>query len=195
MAEDLDTVWTSVVVADWYGGGERIVELASATAVWYSSGSPPVPLRWVLVRDPRGAFATQALLCTDPGAEPERILSWFVLRWQMEPTFQEARLHLGVETQRQWSEKAIRRTTPALLGLFSLVTLLADERMSRGEGAVRRSAWYRKDLPTFSDALALVRRQLLWSHEGFRASGPETETAKVPRELLERLTEALCYAA
>lgn len=195
VAEDPDTVWTSVVVADWYGGGERTVEVASATAVWYSSGSPRVPLRWVLVRDPRGAFATQALLCTDPGAEPGRILSWFVLRWQMEPTFQEARLHLGVETQRQWSEKAIRRTTPALLGLFSLVTLLADERMSQGEVAVRRSAWYRKDLPTFSDALALVRRQLLWSHEGFRASGPETETAKVPRELLERLTEALCYAA
>jgi len=118
IAEDQDTSWTPVVVAEWYGGGERsTVEVASATALWYSSGSPPVPLRWVLVRDPReekGGFATQALLCTDPGAEPERILSWFVLRWQMEPTFQEARLHLGVETQRQWTEKAIRRTTPAL---------------------------------------------------------------------------------
>jgi len=79
-----------------------------------------------------------------PGAEPERILSWFVLRWRMEPTFQEARLHLGVETQRQWTEKAIRRTTrPALPGPFSPVTLPADRRrMAGGEGTIRRrSAW------------------------------------------------------
>lgn len=197
VAEDQDTSWTPVVVAEWYGGGERTVEVASATALWYSSGSPPVPLRWVLVRDPReekGGFATQALLCTDPGAEPERILSWFVLRWQMEVTFQEARLHLGVETQRQWTEKAIRRTTPALLGLFSLVTLLADRRMGGDEGTIRQTAWYRKSRPTFADALALVRREL-WAPETFCGSSREAETVKVPRELLERLTEAICYAA
>jgi hypothetical protein len=194
VAQDPRTTWTPVVVADWYGGGERTVEVASATALWYSSGSPPVPLRWVLIRDPRGDFALQALLCTEPGIEPARILSWFVRRWQMEPTFQEARLHLGVETQRQWSEKAIRRTMPALFGLFSLVTLLADERMGRGEGVVRRSAWYRKARPTFSDALALVRREL-WARETFCASSREPDTVKVPRELLERLTEAVCYAA
>ena len=90
-----------------------------------------MPIRWVLVRDPQGEFATQALLCTDLGAKPEQILGWFVLRWQMETTFQEARRHLGVETQRQWSEMAIRRTTPALLGLFSLVTLFAHQRMAQ----------------------------------------------------------------
>jgi hypothetical protein len=106
-------------VDDWYGSGERTVEVASATAVWYSTGLPAVPLRWVLVRDPQGEFATQALLCTDLGASPEQILGWFILRWQMETTFQEARRHLGVETQRQWSEKAIRRTTPALFAACS----------------------------------------------------------------------------
>jgi hypothetical protein len=132
VAEDPSTTWTPATVEDWYGGGERTVEVASATAVWYSTGLPAVPIRWVVVvRDPQGEFATQALLCTELGARPEQILRWFVLRWQMETTFQEARRHLGVETQRQWSELAIRRTTPALLGSFSLVTLLAHQRMVR----------------------------------------------------------------
>ena len=116
--------------------GERTVEVASASALWYSTGLPVVPIRWVVVRDPQGEFATQALLCTDLGAKPEQILRWFVLRWQMETTFQEARRHLGVETQRQWSELAIRRTTPALLGLFSLVTLLAHQRIAWSVQAV-----------------------------------------------------------
>ncbi len=105
--------------------------MATATALWYHTGLPPVPLRWVLICDPKEKFELQALLCTDLAAEPARILSWFVLGWKMEVTFQEARRHLGVETQRQWSELAIRRTIPALLALFSLVTLLAHRRMAR----------------------------------------------------------------
>ena len=101
----------------------RIVELTSQTAVWYRSGKPAVSIRWVLIRDPQGAFDPQALPCTDSSADPIQILEWFVLRWQLEVTpyqvrgrlFQEARTHLGMETQRQWSGLAIARTTPALL--------------------------------------------------------------------------------
>src|SRR3712207_896432 len=104
VAEDSSTAWRSIMVADWYGKAERTLETTSATAVWYSTGLPAVPIRWVLVRDPQEEFATQALLCTDLGAKPEQILRWFASRWQMETTFQEARRHLGVETQRQWSE-------------------------------------------------------------------------------------------
>ena len=104
----------------WYDGTTRTVELTSQTAVWYRSGKPPVLIRWVLIRDPQGSFATQALLCTNPSADPTQILEWFVLRWQLEVTFQEVRTHLGVETQRQWSDLAIARTTPVLLGIFSL---------------------------------------------------------------------------
>jgi hypothetical protein len=193
-ASDPGTVWRSVMVGDWYGKGERVVEVASATAVWYHTGLPPVPMRWVLVRDPQDKFEPQALLCTDLTAEPERILGWFVLRWKMEATFQEARRHLGVETQRQWSEKAIRRTTPALLGLFSLVTLLAHQRMAQGTEAPQRAAWYRKPYPTFSDALALVRREL-WAEETFCRSAREVDMVKVPRAFVEHMTETLCYAA
>ena len=196
MAEDPATAWTSITVSDWYGGKERTVEVASATAVWYSTGLPPVPLRWVLIRDPEEEFETQALLCTDLHTDPERIIGWFVRRWQMEATFQEVRQRLGFETQRQWSELAIRRTAPALLGLFSLVTLFAHQHMTNSADSARQTAWYRKPHPTFSDALALVRKEL-WAQEQatFCGSAQETEMVKVPREFVERLTEAVCYTA
>jgi hypothetical protein len=115
VAEDPNTVWKPTTIANCYGSGERMVEVASATAVWYSTGLFAVPVRWVLVRDPRGEFKTQALLCTGLDTDPKKILSWFVMRWQLEVTFQEMRRHLGFETQRQWSDLAIGRTTPALL--------------------------------------------------------------------------------
>src|SRR5215204_6896090 len=196
VAEDPNTVWSPTTIANWYGSGDRTVEIASQTAVWYSTGLPAVPVRWVLVRDPKGAFKPQALLCTDLDADPKKILSWFVMRWQLEVTFQEVRRHLGFETQRQWSEMAIRRTTPALLGLFSLVTLFAHRRMTQATGAFRRSAWYRKRHPTFADALAVVRKEL-WAQEErtFCGSPSTTDTIKVPRAYVERLTEAVCYAA
>jgi DDE superfamily endonuclease len=194
VAADPATAWASVTVASWYGAGARTVEVASATAVWYHAGLPVVPLRWVLIRDPRGRFATQALLCTDQATAPEQVLAWFVRRWQLEVTFEEARRHLGVETQRQWSELAIRRTTPTVLGLFSLVTLAAHRRLAGATGRVRQAAWYRKGAPTFADALALARREL-WAHGAFRTSAHEPDMVKVPRGFLDRLTEALCYAA
>jgi hypothetical protein len=188
------TQWTRVLVVDWYGEGEREVEFTSDTGVWYHTGLPPVPIRWVLVRDPSGKFRPQALLCTDLRVAPEQILAWFVLRWRLEVTFEEARAHLGLETQRQWSDLAITRTTPALLGLFSLITLLA-QKLGAEEGLpVRQTAWYRKSWPTFADALACVR-WYLWSQAHFSMSHREPEMVKIPRTLFDRLADTLCYAA
>lgn len=187
------THWTPITVTNWYGCGERTVEVVSETAVWYHTGLPPLPLRWVLIRDPHGQFDTQALLCTDLATTPDQILAWFVLRWQLEVTFEESRRHLGVETQRQWSDLAIQRTTPTLLGLFSLVTLLAHSDMATAN-FVRQATWYRKSVPTFIDALACVRRQL-WGHMLFCTSPVSDDMVEVPRVLVERFTEALCYAA
>jgi hypothetical protein len=104
VAEDPNTVWKPTKIANWYGSGERMVEVSSKTAVWYSTGLFAVPVRWVLIRDPEGKFKTQALLCTDLEADPQKIVCWFVMRWQLEVTFQEMRRHLGFETQRQWSD-------------------------------------------------------------------------------------------
>jgi hypothetical protein len=193
-ATDPTTVWQCVTVSRWYGQGERSVELASHTALWYHTGLPPVPIRWVLIRDPHKVFTTQALLCTDLTATPEQIVAWFVLRWQMEVTLEEVRRHLGVETQRQWTNLAIGRTTPVLLGLFALVTLLAHPHLTEASQDIRQAAWYRKRTPTFSDALARVRREM-WAYEAFCVSGVEAEMVKVPRVLMERLTDTLCYVA
>jgi hypothetical protein len=192
--DDPATRWTTLTVPFWYGESDRQVQVATATAVWYRSGMPALPLRWVLIRDPLGQFDTQALLCTDAQATPAFILDCFVQRWQVEVTFEEARAHLGVETQRQWSDKAIARTTPCLFGLYSIVTLLAHQLFSTGQLFRHCAAWHVKQHPTFSDAIACVRRQL-WRHDYLSASHNETEMIKIPRPLLDRFIHSLCYAA
>ena len=155
---------------------------------------PVVPIRWVLIRDPQRRFSPQALLCTDAGRTPEQILDWFVQRWQLEVTFQETRVHLGVETQRQWSDLAIARTTPCLLALFFLVTLLAARLRPTEREAAASSAWYRKPRPTFSDTLAAVRRHI-WREQGLLTSRRSTNIPK-PRPALQRaLAYAICHAA
>jgi hypothetical protein len=188
------TQWSKLTIDDWYGEGPREVEVSTDTAVWYHAGKPPVAIRWVLIRDPQGCFKPQALLSTHLAYTCAQMLAWFVRRWTMEVTFEEARAHLGMETQRQWKERAIARATPALLSLYSIITLTAELLIAKGATCVRSTAWYGKTRPTFSDAIALVRRQL-WKHIHFSTSQQETDLIKIPRAVLERLTEALCYAA
>lgn len=187
------TLWHDATLSQWYGQANKTVEIATGTAVWYSATLPVVPLRWMLVRDPCNTFQAQALLCTDLEARPEQILAWFIRRWQIEVTFEEARAHLGMETQRQWSAPAIARTTPAILGLYSIVTLAANELLAGQTMPTRHAAWYAKGSPTFSDTIALVRRSI-WGARIFCGSGQQADTVKIPRALFERLTETVCYA-
>src|ERR687886_2381380 len=190
--QDPTTTWQRVTV-QWYGGGRREVDVATSTAVWYHSGLPPVPLRWVLIRDPKGRFEPQALLCTDPVVTAVQIVEWFVLRWQLEVTFHETRTHLGIETQRQWVEQAISRTTPTLLGLVSLVTLFAHEALQGRPLPLRQAAWYAKTAPTFADTLAFVRGQL-WPVTLSARSSETADLGKIPRVVFQHLTETLAFA-
>jgi hypothetical protein len=195
---DPTTVWTEHTLA-WYGRTTRKLRLATGTALWYHSGMPPVTLRWVLVADlentdPATALQPQALLCTDSSATAPQIVEWFVLRWQLEVTFEEARAHLGIETQRQWSNLAILRTTPALLGLFSLVTLFAYHLLQGQRPSTRQAAWYAKELPTFADTLALVRHHL-WPADIFWLSPNDNDVVQIPTALFVRLTDTLAFAA
>jgi len=190
---DPATIWQTCTVS-WYAGLSRSVEIATGTALWYHAGIPPVPIRWVLIRDPQGHFASQAILCTDQNADPVQIINWFVMRWPVEVTFHEVRTHLGVETQRQWSDLAILRTTPALLGLFSLVTIFAHQLLGEQSFPVRQAAWYAKALPTFSDTLAFVRLQL-WPSCFFARSSSQHEVIAIPRVLFDRLVDTLAFTA
>jgi DDE superfamily endonuclease len=191
--QDPNTQWHKLTVS-WYAGQTREVEVATGTALWYHAGVPPVAIRWVLLRDPEGTFVSQALLCTDQKADPAQIIGWFVLRWQVEVTFHEVRTHLGVETQRQWSDLAIVRTTPALLGLFSLVTIFAHQLLDSQSFPVRQAAWYSKALPTFSDTLAFVRQQL-WPVSFSCTSSSKHDVVEIPRALFDRFVDTLAFAA
>lgn len=210
---DSQTPWHTVQVEPWYGRTRRtrrthrthqapLVEIATGTAVWYHSGMPVVPLRWVLIRAPQGEFEPQALLCTDVAIPAVQIVAWYARRWCVEVTFHEVREHLGVETQRQWNDLAIARTTPVLLGLFSLVTLLAHRLMPEPPSQppavgvwVRQTAWYVKEQPTFADALAWVRRSIWWHAQlPFSLSQSQPDKEKLQQALLHRMTDLLCYA-
>jgi hypothetical protein len=186
------TRWRQVTVK-WYDGQQRLMELTSQTAVWYHSGKPVVPLRWVLIRDPKGEYEPLALLSTHLDYPALQIVNWFVRRWQIEVTFEEARRHLGLETQRQWSDKAIARTTPVLLALFSWVTVVAHHLRQTEAVSVRQAAWYVKDRPTFADALSWSR-QLLWQASlTFCMSDKDPDMVKIPTSFLNRLLNTVCY--
>jgi len=156
--QDKATKWQKVKLSHWYGQQEKEIELTTATALWYHSGKPVILLRWVLVRDPEGKLAPMALLSTNLALTAQMIVAYFVSRWAIEVTFHEVRAHLGVETLRQWSDKAIERTTPVLLGLFSINTLLAEQLHQQGKLKIAATAWYKKERLTFSDAITAVRR-------------------------------------
>jgi DDE superfamily endonuclease len=192
-AERSDTPWETVEV-EWYRGRRKTLWVFSRTALWYTPRLPPVAIRYVLVSDPEERLRMEAFFCTDVQTTPVEILQWIVMRWSVEVTFEDVRAHLGFETQRQWSDKAIARTTPVLLGLYSLVTLLALQ-LSQGELIpVEATAWYHKPEPTFVDCLALVRRHL-WRARYLVNSAAEPEFIQFPREVFERLLTGFPLAA
>jgi len=186
------TKWKRLRIKNWYGEPNRSIEIISGKCVWYHTGKQAVPIRWVIIRDPLLKFETQAVFSTRTSAAPKQIIEWFVKRWQVEVTFEESRRHLGIETQRQWSDKAIGRETPCLFGLFSLITMVAQEMAKGGKLKIRSAAWYHKEAATFSDAIGCVRQQI-WEKRSFQTSINEVEMIKIPRSFLECLTDTLCF--
>ena len=190
---DPATRWQWVVQASrtsWRSGGW--IEYAHGTALWYHGGKPIVPILWVLVRYPDGRREPEAFLCTDTMASPRDVLDYFNRRWAMETTYEEARAHLGMETQRQWSDPAVFRTTPLLLGLYSAVTLYVHQNVERFALLPRRAAWYPKPAPTFADALARLR-QHLW-FERLVMSAKTTDMTEPIAPELQGILDTVCYA-
>lgn len=188
---ETETEWQSVKVR-WYDGSEQSMEVASGTGVWYRIGLPVLPVRWVLTRDPEGNREPRAYFSTDQSLSAVEVVSLFIKRWTIEVTFEESRAHLGVETQRQWSDLAIERSTPCLLGLYSLVALFGQALHPEGNIPVQRTAWYHKTEATFSDVLAEVRRHL-WGNFTYHTSPQDHDVCLVPRSHVDRLAYAVCY--
>jgi hypothetical protein len=203
--EDPILPWDEHEVA-WYGGTQRGVETVTGTALWHSDGQVPLPIRLIVTRDPQGRQKPAAFFATDPLAFPEdpygprstmspfQILAWYIPRWNIEVTFQEVRAHLGFETQRQWSELAIARTSPAILGLFSFIVLLVEALLGEGEIPVRQTAWYDKHEATFSDVIAFLRRYL-WEHLRMTPYHARPPTLEIPASLWRDVIDLLGYAA
>jgi hypothetical protein len=188
-----DTPWAESEVA-WYGGQKKKLWLFSRTALWYTPGEAPVAIRYVITRDPDGKLRDEVFACTKLDATPAQIIEWVVMRWSVETTFEEAREHLGLETQRQWSALAIVRTTPCLLGLFSLVVLLTQRLQPDGQVPVLTAAWYKKPEATFSDCLVLVRKHL-WRSFNYVNSAPRAESVSFPAPVWEHWLSCLAGAA
>jgi hypothetical protein len=193
IATDLVQPWRDTIVT-WYGGETKQVRMLSGISFWYSPGEKPLLIRWVLVSDPNKNH-TEAFFSTDINLEPEKIVNYFVLRWNIEVTFFETRAHLGVETQRQWSDKAIARSTPMLMSLFSLICLFAIEMLKSKSLPILSSTWYdKKGEATFADILALVRRDILASRN-FNDSSFESDYVKIRPDDWEALLNQLARAA
>jgi len=191
---DPNTEWIRLVIPQWYGHKEKVLLVCTGKAIWYKASFAAVPLQWVLVKDPEGKLRPMALLCTDMDLNVDQIINFFIRRWTVEVTFEEARAHLGVETQRQWSDKAIQRTTPVLMALFSIITLWTDHLYRQNGLSLKTYAWYQKPHPTFSDAVASVRNQI-WRKQKFLTSLFEEDVYNLKSKWLKHLLNMACNAA
>ncbi len=167
---DKNTVWKSVTFSEWYGNRNKKMLLTSGIAIWRKSNTLLVKIKWVLLKDPDGELEPVLLACTDFETGEKDIVRFFVRRWRVEVTFAEVRRHLGVETQRQWSDLAIDRTTPCLMALFSVICLFGKKLNDFQNITPNRAAWYKKNAVTFSDVLAAVRLEIFQSEKLFISS-------------------------
>lgn len=159
IATDPETSW-SRTLCRWYGGGTRTIEVCTGSCLWYhNSTGKPVPIRWVLTRDPEAQGEVVAILCTDPNSSVADIIGQYVSRWSIEVTFQEIRTHFRFGTSRTWSDLSIERMAPSIIASFSVTCLIAAEATEQRHDKIQpvTTAWYQKQHVTFSDTLAYVR--------------------------------------
>lgn len=171
--EDTTIAWEKIVV-NWYGGKEKELLIYTGIHLWYAYGIPPLPIRWVLIKDPHSKNEAVTLFSTNIKHSAQRIIEIFVSRWSIEVTFEESRRHLGIETQRQWSDKGIERTTPCIFGSFSVIALMSQKlsEETKSKIPIQGTSWYNKNHITFSDALHYVKASILkakyYSKFGFK---------------------------
>ncbi len=189
--KDPTTIWQEVETS-WYGGRKKKLLIYTGIGLWYAFGIAPLPIRWVLIKDPESKSDPIVLFSTEINHAPERIVEIFVARWSLEVTFEESKRHLGIETQRQWSDKAIDRTTPCIYASFSLVVLMAGKlaKKNREKIPIQRASWYQKRHITFSDTLNYVRMEIL-KRKYFSKFGLKGELGKIDlEELISRAAAA-----
>lgn len=152
------------MVIPFKNGYERNLEVKVVRGVcWYTvSGSAAVQV--VLVRDPKGEWRNEALVCTDVSLSAVEVITGYCRRWSVEVAFGDAKQLLGFHDPQVWCEASVQRASPMAWFVGSLVMLWYATLGHAGEQAQRHRPWYRhKESPTFADMLAACRMQL-WRH-------------------------------
>jgi hypothetical protein len=177
----------------WYGGTTRDIEIVTGSGHWYRIGEDLVEVHWVYVRDCSGTHRDEYFFTTDMTMKPQQIVECYTQRWSIETTFQECREYLQLESPRGYSYHTVRRFTPCLFGLYTMVVLLYLQlpRSSRAFGAL---FWRGKSTVTFSDMIACVRRAL-WEQWCFHIQVDAQAFSKLPQSLRETILYALAPAA
>lgn len=177
----------------WYGGIKKTVLILTGINLWCPRGKRPLELTWVIVKDPEGKMEPIFLASSSTKLSPLKILTYFIRRWNIEVTFQEAREHLGFDTQRNWSDKAVDRVTPCVLGMYTLTVLIAISicKVNKMEIPKRETSWYSKKTTTFSDIHAFVRKEFMkavfYSITGDKDSCAENTKTPFVRRVWEML--------
>ena len=162
MSRQEDASWVSREVT-WYGGSRRELMLLTGEGLWYRCSQGATWVRWVMVRDPSGSRKDEVFFTTDKTLDPPGIVECYARRWSIEVTFEEARRHLGIETLRNRTRNAIRRSAPMLLALFSLIVVWFVSCEDQLHPCSNSAPWYRKKYVTFSDMIKSARLELLRS--------------------------------
>jgi hypothetical protein len=199
--EDPESEWHTVSVA-WYGGEEKTLEMMTGTSLWYREGEDPLPIRWVLLRCPdeqqQQPFPPMALFCTDPESSVRQIVGWFVGRWSIEVAFEEARAHLGMETQRHSGVYAGAREKHAVfVGPVQRRSGRTGQSTPSGRAlGATGGVVFQGGSELHRDALAAVRGELWWrGEENYEELSGSPDLVLIPRPLWDSVRETLCYAA
>ena len=195
---DPSQTWETLMVK-WYGGEQKTIECITFECLWYHAGELPLMLRIVLVKTPGGKNEADTFFSTNTANSPMQIIERFVLRWNIEVTFEETRAHLGIETQRQWSDKAIARTTPLLMTLLSILVLIAIKMHQTKKLLVQETtSWYdKKGELTLADIITVIRRSI-WVKMYFSMSenhDNNTDSLKITEKNANLLIYQLALAA
>ena len=134
-------------------------------ALYYKAGKDRL-LKIVLVRDVLGKRPDQMFYCTRLQWDARQILSCYSGRWSIEVSFHDCKQQLGFEDPANRKEKAVRRTAPMAMILYSLIVVWFDREGHRHVEFPDRPWYPHKDEPSFADMLTTLRRQSWMNNYG-----------------------------
>jgi hypothetical protein len=175
------------VTLDIYGRSQE-ARLAEATGRVYAV--PERPLRVVAVEALRGGRGQEAFYSTCYHATAEEVIIWYAKRWSIEVAFHDSKRHLGFEEPQGWTRKAVERTAPVAMLLYSLIVRWFAAEGHRHQRELTAPWYTTKRHASFADMLATLRRQSLREHIfSWGLSGPGS------RKIIQTLENAFTLAA